>query len=995
MAKRDTKVTISLRDRVTAALGRVGRGFDSLTQRVAQVGVAAAAVSAALGARFLVGAVRSAADFEQQMSVVQGVTQAAGAELDALKEAAEDAGATTRFTATEAAQGLEELTRAGQNARDAVQSLTPTLQVAQANNIEVARSAEIVTDALNQFGLAASETNRVADVLTRTGQVSATNIDLLSAALTKVAPVASQVGLSIEATSAILGRFADFGFRGEEAGTAFRNALLDFQDPASQFRAALEDAGIVTNDFVDALEQIERQGGNAENILRTLGRRGVAPFTALIGGSIESVRDLDRTLNDAGGTAERTAAQMDGNLRGALLNLSSAFDAFRRSVAAPLLQPLQNAALDLADQFRALAESDEVQRFADRLGVAIAEATQSLVGFVRNLDFDALFTRASNAATLFINALQGVSSAVATTARFTAQWADALKVAIAALVVQRLQNWGAAMLASATNTRGATTATLNFGRALRSLGIGAVAIALLDLAEKVRGLQQANEDAAQAQENAIVNQREVANAARAALDASRRQLLELGQGIEDLNTATLGQLENERQRLEILARVQRAEAVLARSRGEDASQFIAENERLQRVLDLVNGQIERVKKSASEVGSSSTAPELADGVESAADAYGRLQQSIAAAGQASNEAGLDQARAELDALRDAGEITAEQYQQLAGEIETASERINDARIANQFDDVAPAASAAAASVRDIGTAGAEAGQAVGGASQVIAGELESVNNLSAGAAREVEKLVDTFNRIGASSPIQAFRQLGDIVRQVTGEFQSQAAEADALIESFQRSGGEAFNLGRAVQLVRDDVTLLDRARLDRLQSAIDETKSRTDALNDSIRSNIDDLQRQIAIARGADAAELDNARRRAEIQEQLRNARGETRELLREELRLLDEAQKAESNRADSAERTADARRNINQLGSANKQFADDADREADAAERAAEARRRQAATTTTANVNVNVRATGGTADGLNLNDRSIRDLAEQLAPVIRNIFDRNERLSR
>ena len=995
MADRNTNIIVRLRDRVSTRLQRIGEGFGRLTARVAKLGAAAVAVGAVLGARFLGGAVRSAAEFEEQLSRVQGVTQASAEELNLLKEAAEDAGATTRFTATEAAQGLEELTRAGQNAREAVQSLTPTLQVAQANNIEVARSAEIVTDALNQFGLAAEETNRVADVLTRTGQVSATNIELLGEALAKVAPVASQAGLSIEQTSAILGRFADFGFRGGEAGTAFRNALLDFSDPASQFRAALSDAGIVTEDFITALEQIGQQGGNAEDILRTLGRRGVAPFTALIGGTVDSVRNLEDTLNNAGGTAERTAAQMDGNLRGALLNLGSAFDAFRRSVAEPLLLPLQNAARSLADQFRTLAESDEVQRFADRLATAIAGATQSVVEFVQNLDFDRLFQRASAAANAFVAVLRGTISAIGTVARITVQWADALKVAAAALVVGKLQSWGAAMLTSATNTTGATAATVSFGRALRNLGIGAIALSLLDLADKIRGLKEANQDAAQAQEDALVSQRELLNAARRTIDESRRALLELGEGVENLNTATLQQLDNERQRLELLARVARAEAVLARSRGEDARELQQQNESFLRALELVEGQIKRVRDGVGSVADDSTTDELTQGVDEAAEAYNRLAQQIEFAGAASNQSGLDQAKVELDALKEAGEITADQYETLAGEIEAATERINSASIANQFDDVPSAAGRAAESVRDIGTAGVEAGQAVGGASQVIAGALESVNNLSAGAAREVEVLVDRFNRIGARSPIQAFRQLGNIVRTVTSDFQAQADEADALIESFERSGGEAFQLGRAVQLVRDDVTLLDQQRLDRLNAAIAQTKDRTDSLNDSIKSNIADLQRQIAIARGADRDQLEFEDRRAEIQEQLRNARGETRDLLREELRLLDDARKAEANRADDAERTADARQRSVGFTAANRDAADNAEREAEAAERAAEARGRQTSGVVRAQIDVNVTATGGTADGLDLDRNSIQELAEQLAPAIIQIINDEQRLAR
>jgi len=132
MAKRDTKLRVTLTDRVSSRLRRISRGFGTLIKRAGQLGALVGGISLFAGGRLFAGAIRSARDFERQLSTVQGVTGATREEFALLRQAAEDAGSSTRFTATEAAQGLEELTRAGQTARDAVASLEPTLQAAQA-----------------------------------------------------------------------------------------------------------------------------------------------------------------------------------------------------------------------------------------------------------------------------------------------------------------------------------------------------------------------------------------------------------------------------------------------------------------------------------------------------------------------------------------------------------------------------------------------------------------------------------------------------------------------------------------------------------------------------------------------------------------------------------------------------------------------------------------------------------------------------------------------
>jgi len=173
LATREANILVTLRDRASSGLSRLGGVASGLARAFGLVTAAATAVTAVVGARFFAGAIRSAGEFDEAMSTVGAVTQATAEEMEALRAAADEAGATTRFTATEAANGLEELARSGQNASEAIDTLNPVLQLAAGNNQTVAESAIQVTTALNAFGLASDDAARVSDVFTRAAQRSA------------------------------------------------------------------------------------------------------------------------------------------------------------------------------------------------------------------------------------------------------------------------------------------------------------------------------------------------------------------------------------------------------------------------------------------------------------------------------------------------------------------------------------------------------------------------------------------------------------------------------------------------------------------------------------------------------------------------------------------------------------------------------------------------------------------------------------------------------
>ena len=190
MALKPIQILINAKDNASGV-------FNSLQAKVAAVG---AAIASYFSVKTFAGVIQGAADFEGAMSRVQAATGASGQELAALKKAAEDAGASTKFTSVEAAAALENLAKAGLSSKDAIAALPAVLNLAQAADIGLAESAEYVTKAVMGLGLSFEDAGRVADVLAKGANATNTSVTGLAQALSYAAPVANSLGLSLEGT---------------------------------------------------------------------------------------------------------------------------------------------------------------------------------------------------------------------------------------------------------------------------------------------------------------------------------------------------------------------------------------------------------------------------------------------------------------------------------------------------------------------------------------------------------------------------------------------------------------------------------------------------------------------------------------------------------------------------------------------------------------------------------------------------------------------------
>ena len=313
--------------RVRASLDRTAERANRLRAIMAR---AFAGIGGALVARSVV---RTLANFGQAMSTVRAITQATGEQFGRLRDTARRLGAETRFSATQAAEGMLFLARAGFSTNQVLASVEGTLQLAQAGALDLGRAADIASNILTGFRLQAEETGRVVDVLALAANSSNTTVGQLGDAMKFVAPVAAGLGLQIETVAAAIGALSDAGLQASLAGTGLRRVLAELESPSTKTAGILRSLGLTTDDvrvsqvgLVAALQNLRDAGVDTGLALEIFGDRG-GPAFEVLSTSIPKVRRMTGELQNAGGTAERVAAIMDDNLNGALLRVRSAAEA--------------------------------------------------------------------------------------------------------------------------------------------------------------------------------------------------------------------------------------------------------------------------------------------------------------------------------------------------------------------------------------------------------------------------------------------------------------------------------------------------------------------------------------------------------------------------------------------------------------------------------------------------------------------------------------------
>lgn len=252
-------------------VGLANAGLKSLSDNSGAAGKAVAAtatVAAGAGgiiAAGLVYAANKAADFEQKMSAVKAVTGATGPEMDTLSQKALEIGKNTSFSASQAADAIGELAKAGVSIPDIMNGAADaTVALAAAGEIDLPQAATIASNAMNQFSLSAQDLPRVADLIAGAANASAIDVGQFGYSLSQVGAVAKVAGLSFDDTAVAIAELGNAGIVGSDAGTSLKTMLNNLQPSTKQTKALFDELGITTdgmnNKFYDAQGNLKSFG---------------------------------------------------------------------------------------------------------------------------------------------------------------------------------------------------------------------------------------------------------------------------------------------------------------------------------------------------------------------------------------------------------------------------------------------------------------------------------------------------------------------------------------------------------------------------------------------------------------------------------------------------------------------------------------------------------------------------------------------------------------
>lgn len=236
-------------------------------------------------------------------------------------------GQSTIFTASQVAEGLNELGMAGLSAGDAIVALRPALSLANIANVSMARSADISTNTMMIFGMEASELGDIVDVMATAVNNSNTDIEQLANALTYAGPAAQTAGISFKDTTAAIEALANSGIKGSRAGSALRRMFVSILNPTKKGSAVISKYGLDVKDaegntrsLIDIVGQMstafkDLPGGERLGAIQNLvGVYATSPIAALVD-QIDNLERFRRQLDETANAAEKMEKKIADNLK--------------------------------------------------------------------------------------------------------------------------------------------------------------------------------------------------------------------------------------------------------------------------------------------------------------------------------------------------------------------------------------------------------------------------------------------------------------------------------------------------------------------------------------------------------------------------------------------------------------------------------------------------------------------------------------------------------
>ena len=419
--QRQLNDTVQRRAQLTEALSNRQAAAGQLQTNASRL--AGAATAAAVVAAPVVDAIGVAAEYEAAMSKVKAITNSTDEDMRKLDATAKEMGATTQFSARQAAEAMSYLGMAGWKTNEIIAGMPGMLGLAAAGGVDLARVADILSDDLTAFGLSADKAGHMADVFAHVITNTNTDVEKMGETMKYAAPVAAAFGASMEETAAMTGLMANAGIKASQAGTSLRAGFLRLAGPPKMARKAMAELGIEMSDItkqqaetsatlqalgidmekmsnmsgphkmiavITELQQ-KMQGLSDEEQLSHLkaifGTEAATGWLNVIKAGPDALAKLTAELENCDGEAQRVAKTMTDNAKGAWIKLQSAVEGVAISVGSLFLPTLTKLGETLAEKVGDISKWVEAHQDIVK---AAAMAVAAIMGLV--LAFFALTT---------------------------------------------------------------------------------------------------------------------------------------------------------------------------------------------------------------------------------------------------------------------------------------------------------------------------------------------------------------------------------------------------------------------------------------------------------------------------------------------------------------------------------------------------------------------------------------------------------------------------
>lgn len=421
-------------EKISVTTGEIGGKMQSAGQAMMPVTAALTGLGAV--------SVSTANDFEDAMSQAAGALDMPMEQMGALRDLAIQTGKETIFSAQEAGQAITELAKGGLTEADIqAGALKATMDLAASSGMELGNAANVVVQAMGAFGLSANDSAQAANALAGAAAASSTDVEPLTQGLAQASAQAKNAGWSIQETTAVLGKFADAGIVGSDAGTSLKTMLQRLAAPTDEAAKKIEALGIQTRDSQgnllgasDMAEELQNKLGGlspaardaalqtifgsdamrAATVMMNSGEEGLATY-------IKATNDQEaaqRLANSQMGEGSLAIEEMKGSLETAAITIGQTL--------APVITKVAEFITELANKFSALPQGVQTGIVAFAGIIAVLGPLLMVIGQVMT----------------GISAIAGVLSLLSAPIS-TVVVAISVAVATIGLIIAAIKNWGA------------------------------------------------------------------------------------------------------------------------------------------------------------------------------------------------------------------------------------------------------------------------------------------------------------------------------------------------------------------------------------------------------------------------------------------------------------------------------------------------------------------------------------------------------------------------